>query len=137
MQLTKNFSLEELTYTNRNIDNTPTPKALECLKHTASQMELIRDLLGRPIRINSAYRSPALNKAVGGAVSSQHMLGEAVDFTCHSFGSPREIVKAIVSSSILFDQVICEYNSWVHISFSTNNRKQALNIDAQGTRPFK
>lgn len=137
-QLSKHFSLEELTVTNKNIDNTPDPKSLQSLKHTAQQMELVRTLLDNPIRVTSAYRSPAVNKAVGGATSSQHLKGQAVDFTCTSYGTPRDIVLALKSSDIEYDQLICEYNSWVHISFNTNNnRKQALIIDAQGTKEFK
>lgn len=137
-QLSEHFSLEELTVTSKNIDNTPTAEALQTLKYTAKQMELVRVLLAKPIKVTSAYRSPAVNKAVGGAASSQHLLGQAVDFTCTSFGTPRDIVLAILSSGIVFDQLICEYNSWVHISFKeTNNRKQALVIDARGTKEFK
>lgn len=137
-QLSEHFSLEELTVTNKNIDNNPTAEALNSLKYTAKQMELVRALLSHPIKVTSAYRSPAVNKAAGGATSSQHLLGQAVDFTCTAFGIPESIVRAIISSGIVFDQLICEYNSWVHISFKeTNNRKQALVIDARGTKEFK
>lgn len=137
-QLSEHFSLKELTVTSKNIDNTPTAEILESLKYTAKQMELVRALLAKPIKVTSAYRSPAVNKAVGGATSSQHLLGQAVDFTCTSFGTPRDIVLAILASGTVFDQLICEYNSWVHISFKeTNNRKQALVIDARGAKEFK
>ena len=137
-QLSEHFSLAELTVTNKSIDNTPITEGLQSLRYTAQQMELVRTLLGKPIKITSAYRSPAVNKAVGGAASSQHLKGQAVDFTCTSFGTPRDIVLAIKASSIKYDQLICEYSSWVHISFKeTDNRKQALIIDALGTREFK
>jgi hypothetical protein len=100
-------------------------------------MEMVRELLGsKPISISSGYRSPALNAAVRGQISSQHQLGEACDFTCPSFGTPADIVKAIVASDVPYDQVIQEFNSWVHVSFSTRNRQQALIIDKNGTREF-
>lgn len=137
-QLSEFFSLEELTTTNSGLDNTPDAKSLESLKYTASQMELVRKLLqNNPITVNSGYRSPKVNKHVGGVPTSQHAVGQAVDFTCGGFGTPRKIVSTIIQSNIVYDQVICEYDKWVHISFKEKgNRRQALNIDAKGTTLF-
>lgn len=141
-QLSPNFSLDELTFSQtaarNNIDNVPTGQALTNLTNTAMQMELVRKLLGKPISVNSGYRSAALNKILkGSSKTSQHMVGEAVDFTCRLFGTPRQIVEKIKCSNISFDQLIFEFESWVHISFTNKApRKQILTIDGKGTRVF-
>ena len=85
-------------------------------------MQEIRDLLGRPIKITSGYRSPDLNRAVGGNPRSQHMQGEAIDFVCPDFGSPDYIARFLKSKDIPIDQCLVEL-SWVHISFKM--RKEA------------
>lgn len=141
MYLSTNFTLDEFTNSQtaeRNgIDNTPPDNMLPTLRQTAYGLELVRTLLNnKPILISSGYRSPALNAAAGGAKGSQHLLGEACDFTCPSYGTPEQVVRAIVASSIPFDQVIHEFGRWVHISFGSRNRRQALTIDKMGTRPF-
>jgi ABC-type multidrug transport system fused ATPase/permease subunit len=141
MKLTDNFRLSEFTNSQtaerQGIDNTPPPAVIEVLRKTAAHMEQVRALLGgNAIVISSGYRSPALNKSIGGAATSQHTKGEAVDFTCPAFGKPADIVKAIKASSIEYDQVILEFNRWVHISFTNKPRKQVLIIDRSGTRVF-
>jgi zinc D-Ala-D-Ala carboxypeptidase len=141
MNLTNNFTLEELTFSQeaqrKGLDNTPKKGILTNLINTAENMELVRNVLeGKPIIISSAYRSPEVNAAVGGSKNSQHMEGKAVDFTCPKYGSPDQIVHAIICSMIDYDQLILEFNSWVHISFSDRNRKQALIIDRSGTRAY-
>lgn len=141
MQLTKHFSLEELTVSQAaartGISNQPSPEVLDNLTYTATQMELVRDLLGTPINVNSAYRSPEVNKLVKGAKNSQHVEGKAVDFISPSFGTPRQIVEKIKGSNIVYDQLIHEFNSWVHISFTKQgSRRQTLTIDSNGTRTF-
>lgn len=141
MQLTKHFSLEELTISQAaersGISNQPTPEILDNLTYTSTQMELVRDLLGTPINVNSAYRSPEVNKLVKGAKNSQHVEGKAVDFISPSFGTPRQIVEKIKGSNIVYDQLIHEFNSWVHISFTKHgSRRQTLIIDSNGTRTF-
>lgn len=142
MNLSEHFTLEEMTFSEaaarKGLDNTPDEFSLDNLQHTAECMEQVRDLLAHPININSAYRSPEVNKAVGStAKKSQHMSGQAVDFTCRGFGTPRDIVEAVVASDIDFDQIILEFDRWVHISFTKGrNRKQALIIDSNGTREF-
>lgn len=102
------------------------------------QMELVRKLLGTPINVSSGYRSAQLNKILkGSSKTSQHMVGEAVDFTSPLFGTPKQIVEKIKCSNIQFDQLIFEFASWVHISFTSKTpRKQTLTIDNQGTRVF-
>jgi zinc D-Ala-D-Ala carboxypeptidase len=142
MYLSANFTLSEFTDSQiaarQGIDNNPPDSMLPTLRQTAYGLELVRTLLNnKPILISSGYRSAALNAAAGGAQGSQHLLGEACDFTCPTYGTPEQIVQAIVASKIPFDQVIHEFGRWVHISFGPRNRRQALTIDKAGTRPFK
>jgi hypothetical protein len=134
VKLTPHFSLEELTQSQTaarlGLDNTPTARVLENLQHTADRMEEVRELLGgRSILVSSGFRSQKVNDAVGGALTSQHRYGLAADFTCHSYGSPRDIVKAIARSPLRFDQLILEFDRWVHVSFVRNDpRRQVLAI---------
>src|SRR5512147_97519 len=129
MQLSTHFRLSEFTSsqtaTRRGIDNTPSREVVDALKRTALGLEAVRSLLMAPIIITSGYRSPALNKAIGGAKNSQHVRGEAVDFICPGFGSPKEVCEAINRSSLQFDQLIYE-GTWIHISFSEKPKREAL-----------
>ena len=139
--LSPHFTLEEMlaspTAVRLGIDNIPSAEVIETLRKTAAGMEEVRTLLGnRPINVNSGYRNPAVNSALHGRPNSQHMSGEAVDFTCMAFGNPYEVINAIIASNIKYDQVIVEYGHWVHISFSEQNRLQALLIDFMGTSNY-
>lgn len=129
MNLTENFTLEEFahseTATRRGLLNEPSPEIVETLKHTAARMEEIRELLGVPITILSGYRSVKVNSAVGGNPQSQHVLGEACDFIAPGFGAPQEVCRAILDSTIAFDQLI-EEGTWTHISFSAEPRRSVL-----------
>jgi len=91
--LSKYFSLRELTFSKiaeeHRIDNTPTPDALETLKYTASQLDKVRELLGKPVNISSGYRCLQVNRRLGSKDTSQHLKAEAVDFKCELFGSPK------------------------------------------------
>lgn len=141
MQLTNNFSLEELIFSQTasrlRLDNTPIKGIFNNLINTAENLEIVRTALGNnPISISSGYRSLEVNNAVGGSKNSQHMQGKAVDFTCPMFGSPYAIVRALKNSKVIYDQLILEFDSWVHISFSDPNRRQTLIIDRNGTRNF-
>lgn len=133
--ITEHFSWEEASTTShRNLDNN-IPKGMEpVIINTARQMERVRAILGnRGIHINSWYRSPEVNKAVGGSNSSQHSKGEAVDFVCPDFGGPLDICRKIIQYKelIRFDQLIYEH-TWVHISFlldpSAKPRGQVLTL---------
>jgi hypothetical protein len=145
MKLTEHFTLEELTASEiaarHGIDNTPTsPLILTNLKILAEGLEHVREVLGRPVIVNSGYRSTMVNTLVGSKPTSQHTKGLAADFICPAFGSPKDIVKKIVSSNIEYDQVILEFDRWVHISFCEEGykpRKQALIIDSKGTRNYE
>jgi zinc D-Ala-D-Ala carboxypeptidase len=141
MKLSTHFALAEFTTSQtaarRGIDNTPPPEVIAALHRTALGLEMVRALIQCPIHINSGYRSPALNKAIGGARNSQHTRGEAADIVAPGFGTPAELVKAIIAHpEIAFDQCILEFDSWCHISFTANPRRQALVIDRAGTRVF-
>ncbi|CAB4127833.1 Peptidase M15A, C-terminal [uncultured Caudovirales phage] len=145
MNLTEHFTFEELYASEiadrHNIDNTPTDrKVLDNLKTLALNLESVRRLLGKPIHINSAYRCLAVNALLGSKPTSAHIKGLAADIISPAFGSPIDIVRAIVSSSIQYDQVILEFDRWCHISFTEDDQKprlQKLVIDKSGTRTFK
>ncbi|WP_175689711.1 D-Ala-D-Ala carboxypeptidase family metallohydrolase [Burkholderia anthina] len=122
MNLTDHFALSEMTQSEtasrRGIDNSPPLAIVENLKRTAQTLEQVRSLLGaKPILISSGYRSPALNKAVGGASNSAHVQGLAADFTCPGYGSPLAICKRLVDARVEFDQLIQE-GTWVHIGLA-------------------
>ncbi len=138
----KYFSLRELTFSKiaevHGIDNTPTSDILETLKHTASQLDKVRELLGKPVNISSGYRCLQVNRRLGSKDTSQHLKGEAVDFKCELFGNPRAVFEAIRKSDIHFDQLILEFNSWVHISFvKEGGRRECLIIDRFGVERIK
>ena len=142
MKLSPHFSLEELTHsdtaTRLDIDNTPTVEVIDNLTFLAGELEHVRTILGHPMLISSGFRSYALNDHLGSKRTSSHTKGLAVDFISPSFGNPHSIVSAIVMANINYDQVILEYNRWVHLSFHpTKPRNQALIIDKKGTRPFE
>ena len=141
MKLTEHFSLEELTHTDhREYDNTPNDAELENLKRLAEFLEEVKQTLGgRPIMVNSAFRSKQVNDAVGSKDSSQHRIGCAVDIRVPEL-TPDQVVRAVIASDLKYDQVIREFDRWTHLSIpntpDAKPRKQALIIDKQGTRPF-
>ena len=141
MQLSDHFTLEELTHTDhRDLDNTPNEAELANLKRLAEFLEKIKGVLGgKPIMVNSAFRSKAVNDAVGSKDTSQHRVGCAADLRVPGM-TPDEVVKAIIASGIGYDQVIREFDRWTHISVPNklfdSPRKQALIIDKQGTRVY-
>ena len=141
MKLTEHFSLEELTHTDhREYDNTPNDAELENLKRLAEFLEEVKAALGgRPVMVNSAFRSQQINNSVGGSNKSQHLLGCAADFRVPKL-TPDEVVRIIISAGLPYDQVIREFDRWTHVSIpntpDAKPRNQALIIDKQGTRPF-
>jgi len=146
MLLSPHFSLEELTHTDhRELDNTPNSSEINNLKRVADLLEEVKTLLGgKPIMVNSAFRSAQVNAAVGSKDTSQHRVGCAADIRVPSM-SPDEVVKAVMASDIAYDQIIREFatpegGGWTHISVPNNPsgtpRKQALIIDKQGTRAY-
>ena len=136
--LTSHFTLEEFIaseYAARNnIDNTPPEQIRENLRRTAMVMEDVRSTLGsKSIYITSGYRCSKLNKAVGSKPTSAHVNGLACDFKCPSYGTPKEIIEALQCTNIPYDQLIMEFNSWVHIGLASNPRKQILTVNEHGT----
>lgn len=128
----KYFTLSELcrsdTALARGIGNIPDPGTEANLRLLVDNvLDPVRELYGGPIRVNSGYRCPDLNKAVGGAAKSQHLSGQAADITTGKIGANKVLFDLIRTSDIPFDQLIDESNySWIHISYSPNPRKQVL-----------
>lgn len=143
MNLSPNFTYEEMiaseTAARHNIDNTPPNEVLMNLRRLALFLEDVRKVLDKPIHINSAYRNPLANEAVGGKKTSQHCRGAAADIKVKGM-TPDQVVRAIIKSDLPYDQVIREFDSWTHVSISNGKdiapRKQALIIDKKGTRAF-
>jgi len=139
MNLSTHFTLEELTITDhRELENTPNETELANLKRLAEFLETVKTVLGgKPIMVNSAFRSKAVNDAVGSKDTSQHRIGCAADIRVPGL-TPDEVVKAIIASGIGYDQVIREFDRWTHISIPNAGapRKQALIIDKTGTRIY-
>ena len=140
-QLTEHFSLEELTHTDhRQYDNTPNEQELENLKRLAAFLEEVRTALGgRPVMVNSAFRSKQVNDAVGSKDTSQHRIGCAVDIRVPQL-TPDQVVKAVIAAGLEYDQLIREFDRWTHLSIpntpETAPRKQVLIIDKTGTRLY-
>lgn len=135
--MTPHFSLAELTHTDhRLLDNTPNAAELANLKRLALFLETVKTTLGgKPVMINSAFRSKAVNDAVGSKDTSQHRLGLAADFRVPGM-TPDAVVRVLLKARVRFDQLIREYDAWTHVSISDNPRGQALIIDKLGTRAF-
>ena len=141
MSLSEHFTFEELTITDhRQFDNTPNVEETENLTRLAEFLERIKIVLdGKPIMVNSAFRSEAVNNAVGSRNTSQHRIGCAADIRVPGM-TPDEVVKAVIASGIGYDQIIREFDRWTHISIPNTKdmtpRRQALIIDKSGTRQY-
>jgi hypothetical protein len=141
MNLSENFTLDELTHTDhREFDNVPNESELANLKRLAAFLETVKSAIGgKPIIVNSAFRSKQVNDAVGSSDRSQHRLGCAADIRVPQM-KPDEVVKAIIAAGLPFDQVIREFDRWTHVSIpntaDAKPRGQKLIIDKTGTRPF-
>ena len=140
-KLTEHFTLEELTHTDhREFDNTPNEAETANLQRLALFLEQVKEVLGgKPIMVNSAFRSKQVNDAVGSKDSSQHRMACAADIRVPGM-TPDEVVKAVIASGIGYDQVIREFDRWTHISVPNTKdmtpRRQALIIDKSGTRQY-
>lgn len=139
MNLSEHFTLEELTFTNhREYDNTPNLLQINNLQRLAEFLETVRALLGKPILVDSGFRSPEVNHAVGSTSVSQHLRGCAADIRVPGM-TPAEVVKAIYDADLPYDQLILELG-WTHISIPNTDdvspRNMALIIDKSGTRLY-
>lgn len=139
--MTPHFTLEELTHTDhRELDNTPNESEIANIQRLAEFLEQVKEVLGgKPIMVNSAFRSKAVNDAVGSKDTSQHRIGCAADIRVPSM-TPDEVVRAVIASGLPYDQIIREFDRWTHVSIpntpEAKPRKQALIIDRAGTRVF-
>lgn len=139
-QLSAHFSLTEAiasqTAARLDIDNTPPAEVVQNMKKAALGLELVRmELNSSAIHVSSWYRCPHLNRMVGSKPTSSHLTGFAIDFTCPAYGGPDSIIRAVLKSGLKFRQIIKEFDSWVHIDFSGEQR-QALVIDKNGARVY-
>lgn len=153
MQLSKNLALSEVTRSEtakrRGISNMPAPEHIENFKKLAENVfQPIRDHFGVPIRISSGYRSAALNKAIGGSLSSQHCSGEAIDIDMDGTSVTNAAIFNYIKDNLEFDQLIWEFGTdanpdWVHVSYESTGkqRKQILKAKKAGGKttyvPYK
>jgi hypothetical protein len=139
--MTPHFTLAELTATShRQFDNTPNEDETANLQRLAEFLEQVKTALdGKPIMVNSAFRSKQVNDSVGSKGTSQHRIGCAADIRVPGM-TPDAVVRAVIAAGLPFDQIIREFDSWTHISVTNTPdgtpRRQALIIDKAGTRPF-
>lgn len=130
MKLGKYFTLEELTVTNTGLVNSPSKMEINKLKMLVENvLDPLRTLYGKPIKVNSGYRSPLVNKTIGGVATSEHVKGQAADITGGSKEENKKLFE-LIRDNLTFRQLINEHDfSWVHVSFdSTDNKKQVLSI---------
>lgn len=140
-QITANFKMSELTHSNtavaKKLSNKPNAAHEKNLIESAINLfQPVRDILGQPMIINSGYRSPVVNKAVGGSATSAHSIGYAIDFVCPKFGDSVAIAKLLVeklyTQKIAFDQLILEFpgtpGSWIHIGYKNGSGEQRRQI---------
>jgi hypothetical protein len=144
VNLSPHFTLGELTHSEvaaRNgWENKPTLKETENLQRLAQLLEKVKDAVGgKPVMINSGFRSKQVNDAVGSKDSSQHRLGCAADLRVPGM-TPRAVVEACIAGNVPFDQIILEFDAWTHISVPNSAesapRRNKLIIDKQGTRGY-
>ena len=139
--MTPHFSLAELTTTDhREFKNEPNPSEIANLQRLAELLEQVKVAIGgKPVMVNSAFRSKQVNDAVGSKDTSQHRLGCAADIRVPGV-TPDQVVKAIIAAKLPFDQLIREFDRWTHISVPNTvgaaPRGQVLIIDRAGTRPY-
>jgi hypothetical protein len=144
-RLSENFTLSELTRSTTaqrlKIDNTPKGAALANLSDTAAMLQRIRDTLGVPVVVTSAYRSPPVNRAVGGVTSSDHVDGQAADFVAPAMGSPEQIARILAPQvdRLGIGQLILEGvkgKQWVHVSTQRPSKivNRVLTITDAGAR---
>lgn len=135
MNLSPNFKLEELactnnaTYKQKNIDEAK--KIMGRMYQLAGFAERVREIIGHPLIINSGYRCVALNNALKGSLTSQHLLAEAIDIRTNA-KTPNEIFQILVASDLKYDQIILEKvgnAQWVHVSIGS--KKEKLKYDGK------
>ena len=141
MKLGRHFTLAEMTRSEtaekRNIPNVPSAKELANLSALVQNvLDPLREAVGKPVKVTSGYRSPAVNKAVGGVATSQHVKGQAADVQVSGI-SPGKLIELMRKHRIQFDQAIDEYDSWLHVSWRENPRGEALKYRKVGSSTTK
>lgn len=148
--ITKNFSVQELSYSQtaarRGINNVPTGQVLKNLEEaTKNLFQPLRNALGAPISVSSGYRSPALNKAIGGSNTSAHTHGFAIDMRVHGIPNTYLLAKKIIEickeNNLKFDQIILEFpsgdynnpnnsmpGSWIHLGYKSPRGEQRMQV---------
>ena len=126
----KYFTFKEMIVTDTGLENTPNWNQIDNIKRLIIDLlDPIREKWGKPIKINSCFRSESVNLAVNGARNSQHKTGEAADITTGNATDNKRLFEMIASSGLAYDQLIDEKNyQWIHISLSTRNRQQILHL---------
>jgi len=136
MKLSPHCALSEFvssqTAARRGIDNTPPADVIARLQLLCQHvLEPVRQRFGKPVVISSGYRSPALNRAVGGSATSQHVKGEAADFEIPGLSNVE--VARWMERKLNYDQLILEFytpgqpnSGWVHVSWRPNYRNEEL-----------
>ncbi|RWU18024.1 peptidase M15 [Pseudomonas alkylphenolica] len=136
MKLTDHFTLQEMTISvtapRLGIDNTPSARALANLLRLCAFLEQVRSVAGGRVLISSGYRSSALNRAIGGASNSAHCTGLAADFIVPKL-TPRQLAHAIADSHLMFDQLILEYDQWVHVALANSPMRRQILTVRKGT----
>lgn len=132
MYLTPHFTLAEMTASqiaNRvGLDNNPDSKTIANLIELCQTLEAVRSLIGQPLLVTSGYRCEALNQRIGGSVSSAHVQGLAADILAVGL-TPRQLAQRIMDSDLEFDQLILEFDGWVHLGLGEQpQRRQVLTI---------
>ena len=134
MNLTANFSLHELTKSETalrlDLDNTPDEEATENLRLLCEKvLQPVRDHYGKGVKVNSAYRSPESNAAVGGSKTSDHCKGQAADIEID--GVPNPELAEWIQNNLDYTQLILEFytqgqpnSGWVHVSYNPDNLKK-------------
>ena len=142
--LTEHFTLEELTHSDAAVrhgwDNIPNGDEIANLTRLAQLLEQVKKAVGgKPVMINSGFRSKQVNDSVGSKDSSQHRLGCAADIRVPGM-TPRQVVDACIAAKVPFDQIILEFDAWTHISVANTPDKDLrhakLVIDKTGTRNY-
>ena len=135
MKLTEHFTLEELVASDiakkHNLDNNPSESVIHNITRLAKLLESVRALFNKPIRVNSAYRSPEVNAAIGGSATSAHCKGFAADFEV--LGMDNKELALWIRDNLKFTQLILEFykegipdSGWVHCAFDRNDLKEQV-----------
>lgn len=130
MKLSEHFELAEFlvseTAARRGISNEPTPEVIENLRQLCQLvLQPLRIKLGRPIVITSGYRSPALNRAVGGSPTSHHMQGHAADLIVPGM-TPLAVCQAAHQLRLPCAQIIHEFGRWAHLAVALSDERTQL-----------